>query len=135
MHVQEVWGESTLRSIRVRRLPLALLLSIDFGFCYRGGSIGRSTSQETGFGENAGEVAVNGVQTVFARREDGVGMLNVGTGEVLDRGLEGRKSNDDLIVCVSKSFWIIFCIEHDSSKSSKIRTKSIKSSNGGAVTV
>ena len=59
-------------------------------------------SQETRLGEDIGEVGVE--STASAGSEDGVGMVDVCSGEILDGGLEGCKSNDDLFGRVSNVF-------------------------------
>lgn len=57
-------------------------------------------SQQTTFKHRGGQVQVKCRGT--ARVEDSVGMIDVSFGKVLDRVLEGRKSNDDLFICLSK---------------------------------
>lgn len=84
------------------RSPLALFLSIALNFNWSCGTFGGSTAQKAGLSENAGQVAVNGCETVFSGGEDCVGMLDVRSRKVLDARLEGGECDDNLIIVVSK---------------------------------
>ena len=84
------------------RCSLALLLSLN-DLCLdaenRCSTGSLSTSQETRLGEDVGEVAIKGATAT--RREDGVGMVDVGSREILYTRLKGGESDDDL--------WKEFC--------------------------
>ena len=63
--------------------PLAFLLALDLRFrdaCYSSSSLW--ASQETRLGEDVGEVAVKSSTTAWGK--DGVGMVDVSPGEILD---------------------------------------------------
>jgi hypothetical protein len=111
------------------RCSLALLLSLQLRFNHSRECTGTSrTSQETRFGEDVGEVGVK--STTSSGSEDCVGMIDVGSGEVLDRGLESGKSNDDLVASISDVVWIVNgsrveAIEHSATFSHRVQLEGI----------
>lgn len=104
LHVQEVWGQSTLGSVRVVGGSLALLLAITLDISEDAGRAGRSigASEKAGLGENVGQVGVE--RAASAGGKDGVGMVDVCSGEVLDRSLEGSEGDNDLWNMLSNGF-------------------------------
>ena len=85
------------------RCSLALLLAFSFGLCHTSDhSSSLLTAQQAGVGENVGEVGIKSTATAWG--EDSVGMVDVCSGEILDGGLEGCKSNNDLGEGISNDF-------------------------------
>lgn len=104
LHVEEVWGQSALGCVGIVRSPLALLLAVSLSLgektCRASSGVG--ASEEAGLGKDVGKVSVERSATAWS--EDGIGMIDVCSGQVLDRCLEGGESDNDLSGMFSNLF-------------------------------
>lgn len=103
------------------RSSLALLLAIAFAFSEdpRGAGSSIGTSKKTGLGENVGQVGIE--RATSAGSEDGVGMVDICAGEILDRSLEGSEGDNDLCSMLSNCFGSVIILDKSSNACASIR--------------